>query len=368
MAVHYHCKTCWFVGRCLLAQIIIILSSAPLWAQATIFTRFEALGYSESIAFTEFVGDWKPETFVGGTQASAHTWSEVGMRSGNWGFSISRRDHASAQFSRDTAELYMLIKNKRLLDPSKIYAIDLNYNRATYLAMSGLYFQTRNKLDYKIGVNFFIGQELTSGRASGEIQPNSDRDYDFGNLFLNYHYSKDELFNRRVKKPRGFGLGLDGSISWYSDQELEITVEIENIFGMIQWFNSPFTDARIDTDNKEIDADGFVKVKPALSGRFGKNSYSQRLPLIVRFYSDKKVYRFIRQINRSFYTNTGFFLNTGFGFRIPLGQINLLYELQTQALRIEWQHKYFQLEYFADDPSIDKQKLLGFKLSVTVPI
>lgn len=348
--------------------IILLLVSTQALAQSQAFTRTEAVGFAEPIGFLEFIDNWQPGSFSGGDSAFAHAWIEAGYGTSDWAFSISLRDHAEARFSRDSAEFFYLISNRLPLEANRSYKVEMNYSRATLLAFRSLFIKRINKLSLKFGSNLFIGKDFTASKVDGEIQPTTDRDYDFNNILMSYRYSEDEIFaNHVVKSPVGFGLGFEAEVDWRLRQNVVFSAEVENIFGFLYWYNAPLTTATIDTDNKVIDADGFIKVNPALNGRHSNDSFTQHLPLIVRLNSNWRFYKSIQQINRIFYNEAGYFLNLGFGHESKIGDFNLLYEVKNQAFLFEWIHQYIHFAVLVDDMELSRQKHLEFKFIFQIP-
>jgi len=350
----------------LLAVHGLMLAGAWAHAQPVAVLRMQSIGYSEPIAFKQFVDKWRPATFRGGTTALAHSRVELGFERGPWYFSVSEQDHATAVFSNDTAEFYLLTKNKQALDPTKTYNIDLRYNRATFLALRGVYRFSRRHWSGYAGISTLFGQSFTSGRLHGQVTPQSDRNYDFGKVYLNYHYSDDELFERRVAHPLGVGLGLDAGLRWQWRQRLSLQADIENAPAYMVWVNAPATRARIDTDNKSFDDNGYVDVKPALSGRHTKSHFSQALPVMLRLASDLR-FDWFHQVNRVFYTRAMPFYYAGFGVGPQDWRVNALYEIQTHAYRFAWEHRYLTFELIADHDSIGKLKHFGLQCVLKIP-
>ena len=252
-----------------------------LAAAAVGYARVAGLGYSEPIALRQLTTDWS-SGLSSGDAALQHLYVESGVEYQDWGVGLFWRDDGQARFSADTALLYYLLENKQPLAPGRRYAIDLEVEHAR---SNGMRVFRIARFDtwatVTLGASLFHSGKLISGTMQGTITATGNKDYDLNSVTVDYYYSRDVLFDREVSAPRGRGFAFDLDLLARPAPAWTVHLKTENLFGNIFWKAAPFTQARVDTDNKTYDENGYVRVQPLLSGKQGNRDYRQRLPLLV---------------------------------------------------------------------------------------
>lgn len=96
--------------------------------EAVWYAHMSGFGYSEPVAFRQFMSDWSGRISAGNA-ALLHAEMESGFEYGDWGIGLFWRDDGEARFNEDTAQLYYLLKNKLPLIVGKRYEIDLQIDQ-----------------------------------------------------------------------------------------------------------------------------------------------------------------------------------------------------------------------------------------------
>lgn len=251
------------------------------------FVRFDTLLISEPVTLSSIDDEWRDGNYQPGEFQFGDMWAEMGVKKGQWVFSSIYRQRQHYDFSSDTADFYNALENTRDLDAGRTYHIDLQAKRFEAAGMRTAYhFQPREHWSLRIGASAFKAKKLLDGGLKGTVTANSNKDYDY-NVNVDYTYDEDVLFDRpNVDTPTGYGYALDLQAHWRVSEQIQIEMDVKDVFGEIRWKNVPRTQALATSDVKTVDADGFVKVKANLSG---KEDYLSRFKQTLEPYGDVSV-------------------------------------------------------------------------------
>jgi hypothetical protein len=264
---------------------VVLFINAP-WVHADsaqVFVTSDVFSYTRSQPISDFRHDWRGH-FQSSRSVTLVNVFATGVRNTHFGMSYLMRQHAYMKFAGDTAEFYYLTRNKKPLVPDKEYKIDLSVD---YLEARGVRFFWQalqsSRVSVEFGATLLEGQRLVSGSLRGAVTPLNERDYQYNNVNLNYFYSKDILFDRALNWPQGYGYALDTQIHWQPDPRLRLQLDIKDIAAQIRWQQTPRTVARLTSDNKTYDENGYVRIAPAIQGQHLFEDYTQHLPAYVDF-------------------------------------------------------------------------------------
>ena len=341
----------------LLVLLIALLPSHANAAQA--YLLFDSQVHSETIPIKDAINDGKGNRFKRGERQWAWSWLELGLQHQHWGISLLTRYDFDLRFSKDTAELYWLSTNKIGLPTDHQYQIALTANA---INASGLRIMTSRALGkavhYKVGLSLLKAHYLLDGNSTGLASINSESDYDL-DLAVNYHYSEDSLFDRKAAQPQGKGFAIDASFDYQITPTAAVSVQVRDLLAGIYWNQSPYTLGRANTDRKEYDENGYVKIKPTLSGFEGTDKqYRQRLKARwhARFNHRYKsslgsVLQYRYQYGRNLF---------GFGAAFYKGEseFSLSYWPLHRALEVSGQHHKLRLSLTADQLSSSELRSL----------
>lgn len=339
--------------------ITLLLSAPPLYALES-YINMEGFVYSAPVPYKAFVGDWSSD-FQTGDSALGYSWLEAGVHNGHWGIALVQQQYAQVRFSNDTAELYYLTENKLPITPNRTYDIDLMVNS---FSSEGVRLFHRHQpfptLSLQMGANILKGDELQVGRIHGNITSINDRDYNFDNIQLDYHYSEDKLFNNNPEAPQGNGLALDFAAHWKINTSNELSVNLRNLGGFIKWKQSPYTIGTIESDNKTYDSEGNVTVSPSLNGWNLSENYRQQLPLL---WQGEFLHHYNLQSRLHAHimgSEVEDFYSLGYSFRIRGNQwLKLLYTLNSNSLITSYQNNWLNLQLQFDPGSLSDSHTLG---------
>lgn len=265
----------------LLLPFFLLLFTAFLPKQAKAvqaYLLFDSQAHSETIPIKDAINDGKGNHFKRGERQWAWSWLELGLQHKHWGISLLTRYDFDLRFSEDTAELYWLSANKKDLPSDYEYQVALKANAVN---ASGLRIMTNRTLGksvrYTLGLSLLKAHYLLDGSSDGLASVNSESDYDL-DLAIDYHYTEDSLFNREVAQPEGKGFAIDASFDYQFSPATQLNIQVQDLLASIYWDQSPYTLGRADTDRKEYDENGYVKIKPTLTGFEGTDKqYKQNL-------------------------------------------------------------------------------------------
>ena len=224
---------------------------------------------------------WKQGDYQGGDYQYGNILLESGLEKNNLRLGGFYRQEYQADFNRDTSDYYYGSQHNQL-ESNRNYQIDLKLN--TYQA-KGLHlqkkFKNNDKLQWSLGGSIFQAGGLQSGSLNGTtLTDNTGKDQTY-NAHIDYYYDQDQLLDRlNVNSPKGLGYTLDTKVLWQPTEKISASLQVQELLGKISWKNVPFTNANLSSEdgNKVIGDDGFIKIKPAVSGMEGyKAHYTQLL-------------------------------------------------------------------------------------------
>ncbi len=337
--------------------------------EAKWYTQAAGFGYSAPVTFRQFTRDWSGEVTAGNT-ALQHAQAESGVEYRDWGVGVFWRDDGEARFSADTAQLYSLLKNKQALEVGKRYTIDLDIEHAR---SSGLRVFHRMNYDswltLTLGASVFNSDKLIYGSMRGAITATSNKDYDLNEVTVDYYYSRDVLFKRVVSAPRGRGFAFDLDLVARPAPAWTLRLKTENMLGNIFWRSAPYTRARVDTNNKSYDANGYVHVQPLLSGKQDERDYRQRLPLLVDTRVNYSVFEMLDVVGVLTYTPVQRFQAAGIAWRSGAQwEHTLFYTFDLAMVTISTRFAHGYLSLGADRNSVPAAHALTFALGFTLPL
>ncbi len=330
------------------------------------YARMAGFGYSEPIGLRQFTTDWSGRISSGDT-ALQHVQVESGVEYQDWGAGLFWRDDAEARFSADTAQLYYLLKNKQLLEVGRQYSIDLDVEHAR---SNGIRIFRTMRFDtwatLILGASLFHSDKLISGTMRGTATVTGKKDYELNRVTVDYYYSRDVLFDRKVTAPPGRGFAFDLDLIVVPAPAWSVHLKTENLFGNIFWKSAPFTQAQVDTDNKTYDENGYVHVKPLLSGKQGNRDYRQRLPLLVDTRVSYNVSDAIGMVGGLTYSPAQMFRSVGAEWRLDaLTNLAVLYTFDADMVTLSAHFARGYLSMGADRASVGEAHALTVALGFT---
>jgi len=292
--------------------------------------------------------------FRSGTRQWSSNWIELGVRSDHWGVGLVKRYDYDLRFSKDAAELYWLTDNKQALPIGKSYMVDVEFNgfNATGLRLSvfdSVGESFGHAIDYSIGITYLTASYMVEGTLLGEASVLSSSDYDY-DAEISYHYTEDFVFDRVVDKPTGEGFAIDAEIGADLTSKLYFNVSVRDLFARLEWLESPYTVGSLDSNRKEYDENGYVTVKPLLSGfEKIKKGHVQRIdPRWHGLMSYEFVESYRAVIQYRYQYQHGLVGIGGEGVISSVGSVRASYWLENQAVELTWLRGLFNVSLSAD--------------------
>lgn len=344
---------------------LVLANRGVLAADISPYFQADAFFFSEPIGLDGVVNRQKAIGYQGGRQY-ASIYTESGVRSGH--FSISRlyREEYQGRLSDDAADYYQGMQVHQL-DPGRQYDVLLEVSHFKAKGMRiAADFKPAENLSVSLGVSALQASQLQHGQLQGNVTANNtgnDHDYQ---ATLKYFYDEDHLLARPdVVAPAGEGYSLDLGVNWKPTANLEISANVRDLDGEIDWRNAPFTDATVTSNVKVIGSDGFVLIKPGLSGKeVYQESFRQKLKpkTDARLkYTDKDTQHSLVLAAKQIPGKT--LWGVGAGLPMRGGVANVIAWPEAGVVAVEYRHhKHFSLQLAAD--SLDKRDLHTFWLGM----
>lgn len=348
-------------------SVIICLSwLLPMSVCANPYIVMDLRAHNDAVPVKGATGGWQ-DPAQGSDTAFTHNWGEIGATYKGFGLGILKRYDFELEYTPDTAEFYSLVSNKKPLTTGKQYNLSL---AARHMYSEGVRFSYQhkfsNRFEYSIGGSYLKGLWLTEGRLSGYATVVAENDYDFA-VDVDYFYSEDALFDRKIDSPDGQGYSIDTLVDWNVWRELNVRLKIVDLIGRMYWKDAPNTTAVASSDVKEFDEDGYVKYNPVISGYETNRDFTQKLnpQIILHFaYPVAKSTELIVQI---YSIKPGDYYQLGGSYAIDANNtVQILYMFDTNAVSIGYDSKFVQIHFTSDSFDFDKAHTLGLKLNAHI--
>ena len=249
------------------------------------YYQIETFNYIEPVSIHAMTNDWQGHLDSGENALSKRKISWGVNYENIWGYGWFGREDYFLTFSEDSALIYHQNANDLAIAQNRSHDLLIKVQHARSLGFQ-FFYQTpplplfknpNNKLSAKLVVNLMVSDQMIEGKIWGNAST-SDDDYDI-TAFVDYFYDKDELFGRPLEEdPFGFGSSVDLYIFW-DYKSWQFTFAALDAYYRVKWKDAPFTEARISTNTKGFDENGFARFDPVLSGIEGNQDYVQSLPL-----------------------------------------------------------------------------------------
>ena len=264
--------------KALLSAACLLAIAFPVHGEVrAIYTLLESESYSEIAPIKQLLDDLKGPAFDRGDLAFTHNQFEIGERRGSWEVSAFLRYDYLLEFSNDTAELAYVDKNDKELEKQRNYQLYLEPNHLRAKGLGLAYYIDLPADSYlKLRANYLRAEALTDGTLRGQLRTLEDRVE--ADLVLDYNYSRDALLKREEENVRGNGLSIDIDLHWQFAPQWTLDIAARDLASEIRWNDVTYTRATAISNTVSYDDDGFIDVKPTVSGIEGYRDHSQPLP------------------------------------------------------------------------------------------
>lgn len=265
---------------CLVLQALFLASQsfAHEHGELELFFRANSFAFSEAMPVAQLVDELKGAAPKKGDIAFTYNRAEVGVGLNDFELSFFQRYDYYIDFSPDTIDLWYGVENATSINKNRVFDILL---RANHQRSRGATLAYTHKLDQsfqvKLAVSYLYADRLVDGVLAGSIST-SDEDY-MGDVYVDYSYTEDILFDREVEGVNGDGYALDVFLAWDASDQLHINFSLEDLISEIIWEQVPVTNGRLSSNRVDLNDDGTITSKPNLTGNQGFRDYTQRLPV-----------------------------------------------------------------------------------------
>ena len=184
-------------------------------------------------------------------------------------------------------------------------------------------------------------------------------------------------------EPDGWGYSFDFGVNWQVNDQLNLDLQLIDVANAFEWKDAPQTYAAFDLNAFLVDAIDVVQdfitggivdpngpIDRNLTVQIFNDDYTQKLPMRADFnarYSlDKELNIFnwtpnVSLLGGYYHTRTEDFPRLGVAFD---NNLDLMYDIQGEALMLNYRHKYFFVNFIADDFNLDDAKTFGIAVGV----
>ncbi len=351
--------------RIRLKQGLLLSFITPVASGAEVYPYFavQTVTYTEPAPIKSILNDWEPP-FFGGDMSFTYSKVEMGIQWREWQVGFFERDDYLLEFSPQTAELKYLTENRLPLTPGRRYELYLHsrHNRSNGIRLGRTVHPTPT-LNIVVAISYLRSKAFTDGGLKGHAVSAAENDYDF-EFDVNYHYSRDALFGRRVETPTGEGFSIDFSLDWQPTDRLSLRLDALDVASRIYWDAAPLTIATATSDTKTFDEQGYLRYDPVVSGLESFERFSQAL---LRNTTLAAKYRWkenlegiveLQKFGNVHLTSVG----AGWWYR---GEHHFqgLYNLTTEGVILRYSIGHLNLELGVDHVQTNRMRLFDLKLS-----
>ncbi len=350
---------------CLIALNGFSLATQADMMKDKVYAKSVMYAHSETAPVKQIVfDDFKGPDYDGGKRSFTHNHWESGVLKDGVKVAVVARYDYILSYTTDFAELVYADKNNQIIETNRTYDLFLDvFHARTYGLKLGYAFLITPSITMEIDLSALKVASFIDGAMNGNVLVANDT-YD-GDVSLNYVYSKDKLLDRETSRPNGYGYALDVRWDFQVSEQLEIDLEILDLFSQIKIDRAPFTEADANSERVNLGENGQIDVKPVLMGREGYREHTLRMNERISFegrYRFTNDYisglRFDRVDDRSYVSAV---------LNIPINEqyeFMSAYHLRTGAFTLGWQAETGHIALTSDQLDITKANTFGLSLGL----
>lgn len=346
--------------------IILLLSVTQNISAQSAKLYFKQESFIDSQALpVEFAYKKWDVPYQAGTLTQGFLRTESGYRDGNQSIGIIYRFDIQAKYTAETIKWLHQIKNKTPLSEDNEYDIflDIKYFKAWGVNFDYV-FKPTHFLTVIPNLAILRAHYLTDGILQGNAVAINEKDYDF-DLGVDYYYTRDELFNRRVSPPTGWGFSFDLDLQARPTDNMSIKLKVYDLLSYLFWNSAPRTIAQADSSTKNYDLNGYLNFEPVLTGKESNEGFTQRLTPRAILQSEYTINRLMLNPQVMFTAlKNYYFFDTG--FLVTNSQWLIIgTEATTNALKLAYKTNTFKFEVLTNSLNTQKIHTLVVNLSLS---
>ena len=302
------------------------------------------------------------------------TQNEIGLKA-YWdsvSFNIAHRLDYFVFTNPDTAQAFYLERTDQPLTTQDSYqlALKLHHQRSNGFRI-GYQWQLDN-FSAEVKLGYWDVSATRESQITGEIFGDENNNIT-GTADINEFYS-DKNFLKRGNSDRwdinGYGLTVDLSVGWKINTELDIALDIKDLYSQFNMKNLGYSQGIVDTDGTFINSLGGKSYLPLYRGKETADDYQFDLPEqinVVAHYQAKSLSndnytlgylaRYKRQGEVDFYY-------AGVEFAIESSALTLMLDFEHLSPEVRYRNKWLDIVFATD--KFDLDKAMQFSLGVAV--
>lgn len=347
-------------------MIILLLPTIAAHATAQVEAFTKSNSFSNILPIKQLIKDeWQqsPDS----SSSHAFTQNEVGLRgySNNFSLSVSQRYDYFVNTNNDTAQAFYFDRHNMPFDREQQYDIKLK-----------LFHQQSNgiRLGYKFNFEHFSSEvrlgfwrlnETRESHLHGQVSTNISGNIS-ANANLKEFYNTNNFLKRKNSddwKTEGTGVTVDVHMRWQPRNDLEISIDLTDIYSEFSLDDSGFSEGKIDTDGTFINSIGGVAYVPLFRGIETSSEHQFKLPKTVNI---DAVYQHNELAYLTHFTRQGDvnFYYLGMQFKSKHTITRLLLDIKNTAPEIQFHNRWLTAYFSIDDTDVDQAMLMKLGINI----
>jgi hypothetical protein len=328
--------------------------------------------YSNILPIKQLIDDeWKQapatDSSIGFTQ------NELGLKAylGNFSFNVAHRIDYFVFTNPDTAQAFYLERTDQPLTTQDSYQLSLKLHHQRSNGFRIGYQWQFEGFSTEINIGYWDVSATRESQITGEIFGEENNNIT-GTAELNEFYS-DKNFLKRDNFNHwdidGYGITLDFLADWTINSELDITLEIKDLYSKFNMKNLGYSQGNVDTDGTFINSLGGKSYLPLYRGRETADDYQFHLPEQVNL-----VAHYLAENLSSEHITTGYlarykrqgdvnFYYAGVELEFESSALTLMLDLEHLSPEIQYSNSWCAITFAIDD--IDIEKAMQFSLGLS---
>ncbi len=347
--------------------------------KSKVFINATTFNYSEMSPIKQLVDELRGPRVDEGEIAFTTSDLESGIKYKHFSIAAFARLYYYLEHTPDTALLFWQDRNDQPFDFDRTYDIDLYAN---HVRGNGIRFGFHNSFDLEIAninlkrkINYVVkysritGKKMVDGRLVGYLSRSSETpDNIEGELFLDYAYTEDKIFDRPENDIEGKGYSIDFGFDFKINERFHLNFFARDFISRITWKDQFVTYAEAGSDTISLEEDGTVDVSPAISWLETEETRHQIIP---REFSLDIAYNAYGNhfLEYQLYTYAiKAFHRLGYRFQ-PYSHFyfSSSYDFTTSSTSVGIHSKFFVLSVMSDSTDYESSKTLGIDFSLMIP-
>jgi hypothetical protein len=302
------------------------------------------------------------------------TQNEIGLKAywGNVSFNIAHRLDYFVFTNPDTAQAFYLERTDQPLTTQGSYQLSLKLHHQRSNGFRLGYQWQLDDFSAEVNLGYWDVSATRESQITGEIFGDENNNIT-GTANINEFYS-DKNFLKRDNFDRwdinGYGLTVDLSVGWIINTELDITLDIKDLYSQFNMKNLGFSQGIVDTDGTFINSLGGKSYLPLYRGKETADDYQFDLPEqvnVVAHYQAKSLNRdsytlgYLARYKRQGEVN---FYYAGVEFAIESSALTLMLDFEHLSPEVRYRNKWLDIVFATD--KFDLDKAMQFTLGVAV--